>query len=700
MVTFLQAGWLRVALGVVALLTALSAVPAQAQTRSLKLYFLHTGEKATITYKRNGKFIDSGLKEINQFLRDWRRNEPTKMDPNLLDLIWEVYKESGSRDYIHVISAYRSPSTNSMLRKRGRGVASKSQHVLGKALDFYLPDVKLSKLRKIGLRKQLGGVGYYPKSGSPFVHMDTGRVRHWPRMNRRQLVAVFPNGKTLHVPSDGKPLPGFKQAQANYANKIKNRKNIQIVKAEQPKKPGLLQRILGGDEEEDQIANQTPAPRPVRTVTQPSEETQVAAAPLLSIPIPIQAPRTLDSGSGIQIVSAEDAEPEPIEESPEDLPTEEVAFAVPVPSRRPEGTPVEDTLVVAKNDSETANGTQSAGEGEPDTATQLAELTTAPETEPEAAASEPSGQIAETPEETSELALAQSEPVTVGEPAAEGTPVPVRGPTVRVASLSASEIQDLRQQIYAQLEETGAQGDETVTEASEPIEPGTRATDEISVPTPKPADAEIEEVQVASLDPIEPGTSSTGDIALPSVNPERETEVEAPLVTASLQPIEPGAASTGETAIPAPNPGTRLTAETQESEAPITVASIPVPQPNPISIQLASLAKPEAPATARSSTSGSASGQVELAARTISLEEFSMPDLNTNTIGKWALAADTSIERIADIRLPAYGRNAIRQLPSSVPTNGFATSRGDRPSGEFVKTETRIPTFIRFGPKT
>ena len=123
---------------------------------------MHTREKAEIVFKRNGRYDPAGLRKLNQFLRDWRRNEPTKMDPRLFDLIWEAYKQSGARDYIHVVCGYRSPQTNSMLRSRSKGVAKKSQHMLGKAMDFYIPGVKLKKLREIGLKMQGGGVGYYP----------------------------------------------------------------------------------------------------------------------------------------------------------------------------------------------------------------------------------------------------------------------------------------------------------------------------------------------------------------------------------------------------------------------------------------------------------------------------------------------------------------------------------------------------------
>ena len=90
-------------------------------------------------FKRNGRYDRAGLEKINKFLRDWRRNEPTRMDPQLIDLIWAIYQQAGSRDYIHVVSAYRSLATNNMLRSRSRGVAKKSQHTAGKAMDFYHP---------------------------------------------------------------------------------------------------------------------------------------------------------------------------------------------------------------------------------------------------------------------------------------------------------------------------------------------------------------------------------------------------------------------------------------------------------------------------------------------------------------------------------------------------------------------------------
>jgi uncharacterized protein YcbK (DUF882 family) len=212
-----------VSLAVPALAVAVGLLTTSAeagQIRALKIYHLHTHEKAIIVFKRNGRYDPAGLKKLNYILRDWRRDEPTRMDPRLFDLIWEVYQKSGSHEYINVVCGYRAPETNAMLRSRTRGVAEKSQHMLGKAMDFYLPDVKLSRLREIGMKFQVGGVGFYPTSGSPFVHMDVGNVRAWPRMPRRELARLFPDGKTLHKPLEGGVMPGYAAALADYHRRV------------------------------------------------------------------------------------------------------------------------------------------------------------------------------------------------------------------------------------------------------------------------------------------------------------------------------------------------------------------------------------------------------------------------------------------------------------------------------------------------
>ena len=228
---------------------------AAAETRTLNLYYTHTGKREKITFKKNGRYLKSGLKKANKFLADWRTKEQVKIDPRLLDIVWEVYERSGSRKPVHVISSYRSPKTNAMLRRTRGGQAKKSQHMVGRALDFYLPDVSVKKLRDLGLLAQAGGVGYYPKSGSPFVHLDTGRVRHWPRMSRRELVKVFPKGKTLHVPTDGKPLPGYKTAQANYSKRMKGGGSVVDDGIGRRRGGGLLTALFGGGRDDEPAAS-------------------------------------------------------------------------------------------------------------------------------------------------------------------------------------------------------------------------------------------------------------------------------------------------------------------------------------------------------------------------------------------------------------------------------------------------------------
>jgi uncharacterized protein YcbK (DUF882 family) len=180
---------------------ALQTATAEGDTRTISFHHLHTDENITITYKRNGRYDDDALKKLDWFMRDWRREESTQMDPHLFDLLWETNREVGGTEPIQVVCGFRSPETNAMLRARSTGVAQFSQHTQGHAMDFYIPDVPLEKIRVVGLRLQRGGVGFYPTSGSPFVHLDTGSVRHWPRMTHEELAKVFPDGRTVHIPS-------------------------------------------------------------------------------------------------------------------------------------------------------------------------------------------------------------------------------------------------------------------------------------------------------------------------------------------------------------------------------------------------------------------------------------------------------------------------------------------------------------------
>lgn len=249
------------ALFVCAVSENLQSVVANGDTRTLSFHHIHTDERVTVTFKKNGKYDEGALKQLNQFLRDWRNDDATNMDPHLFDLLWEIHREARAKGPITIISAYRSPQTNAMLRARGRGVARFSQHMSGKAIDFFIPDVDLAVLREMGMRLQRGGVGYYPTSGSPFIHVDTGGVRHWPRVSPDHLARIFPDGKTVHIASDGKQMRGFMLAKAE-------------IEA-QGSRPGTvaLASLGGNDEEED---SPRVASRP-RMASSPVATTPVAA---------------------------------------------------------------------------------------------------------------------------------------------------------------------------------------------------------------------------------------------------------------------------------------------------------------------------------------------------------------------------------------------------------------------------------------
>ena len=198
------------------LLSARIANPAVAggETRTINFYNPHTQESGAFTYMVNGSYDGEVLDKLNWFLRDWHINETIKMDPKLFDIVWQTYQESGSQLPIEVLSAYRSPQTNAMLRMRSRQVAEHSQHMEGKAIDAHFQDVSVAKARDIAMHMQAGGVGFYPVGGTPWVHIDSGSIRYWPRMSRDALSRIFPDGKTVFIPADGQPMPGFEAARA------------------------------------------------------------------------------------------------------------------------------------------------------------------------------------------------------------------------------------------------------------------------------------------------------------------------------------------------------------------------------------------------------------------------------------------------------------------------------------------------------
>jgi uncharacterized protein YcbK (DUF882 family) len=270
---------------------------AEGDTRTLSFHHLHTNEDITITFKRNGRYDDAALQKLDWFMRDWRREQSTKMDPHLFDLLWEAYREVGASEAIQVVCGFRSPATNAMLRARSTGVAQFSQHTQGQAMDFYIPGVPLEKIRIVGLRLQRGGVGFYPTSGSPFVHLDTGTIRHWPRMTHDQLAAVFPNGRTVHVPSDGHPLPGYALALAEVerngavpsATSLEAAREAGVVTASNRPARGLLERIFGGRKDADE-RNEEPSEAQAQAEPQAPVRARTALA-MASAPKPVSTER-------------------------------------------------------------------------------------------------------------------------------------------------------------------------------------------------------------------------------------------------------------------------------------------------------------------------------------------------------------------------------------------------------------------------
>tara|TARA_R110000787_G_scaffold134595_2_gene246979 strand:+ start:198 stop:779 length:582 start_codon:yes stop_codon:yes gene_type:complete len=159
---------------------AMAPAIAQVQPRGervLTFENLHTGEKLKTTYWANGTYIKDNLADINHILRDFRTNDVMPIDPKLLNLLYALKLKVNSNKPFGIISGYRSPATNTMLNANSSGVASRSLHLEGKAIDIRVPGQNLAGLHQAALALRGGGVGYYPGSG--FIHMDTGRVRFW-----------------------------------------------------------------------------------------------------------------------------------------------------------------------------------------------------------------------------------------------------------------------------------------------------------------------------------------------------------------------------------------------------------------------------------------------------------------------------------------------------------------------------------------
>ncbi|MGI9405942.1 MAG: DUF882 domain-containing protein [Hyphomicrobiaceae bacterium] len=310
----------------------LATVPGQLEAnsdreRTIAIYNIHKKETVKVVYKRDGKYIPSAMKKLNWVMRDWRRNEAQTMDPKLIDIIWEIHTELGSKRPVHLISGFRSRKTNNKLRKKRGGQARNSRHILGKAADIHFPDVPVRKLRYSALVRERGGVGYYPTSALPFIHVDTGRVRHWPRMGRTEL-ALLTKGRSRHVPKGGRPV-----TRADYQNA--KRKNAALAKRIAAfhagrGKPAATTAIASLDTSSPKNWI-IPQPKLATRPAKPKPETQVAA--LTPVPAPSVAQRPAASPRKPKLAT-KPAKPEP---------ETQVAALTPVPvpsvAQRPAASP-------------------------------------------------------------------------------------------------------------------------------------------------------------------------------------------------------------------------------------------------------------------------------------------------------------------------------------------------------------------------
>jgi len=284
---------------------------ANGDTRTIYLLHSHTKESIAATYRVNGQYDSAALEKLNWFLRDWRTDEPTKMDPRLFDVVWETYRNAGGNtpdDPVVIVSAYRSPKTNAALRRRSRAVAEHSQHMLGKAMDTTMPNMSMEKVREIGMKLQRGGVGYY--GASNFVHLDVGSVRAWPRMSYDQLARLFPDGKTVHLAADGRTLARYDEARAEI-------EATGGIAQEAPRSgKGLFAFLFGGgrDEEDD---SGTEAPRRGWA----GSRTQVGATPSRGgAATQVASADAEDGGRNLFVAQAYRGEPRPIQDAERDLP--------------------------------------------------------------------------------------------------------------------------------------------------------------------------------------------------------------------------------------------------------------------------------------------------------------------------------------------------------------------------------------------
>ncbi|WP_246088594.1 DUF882 domain-containing protein [Phreatobacter stygius] len=304
-------------------------VVANGDTRTLSLVHRHTGEEILVTFKRDGRYDQEALNKLNWFLRDWRNDQPTRMDPGLFDVLWEVYRGVGGQAPINVLSAFRSEGTNAMLRRRSRAVAQHSQHIQGRAMDFFIPGVSMTRVREVGLQLQRGGVGFYPGSANHFIHLDTGSVRHWPKVSRDYLARLFPDGRTVHIPADGRPMAGFEtalamvQARGGTASRFYDSRSDEAGFADEGDRGGVLRQrgggmgffaaLFGGNQQQAQ----QPAPARQTFAQRGSGRVSATLRPAEAAPgIPARTEPVAPAAAQTQIAQAQPAQAQPAQAQP------------------------------------------------------------------------------------------------------------------------------------------------------------------------------------------------------------------------------------------------------------------------------------------------------------------------------------------------------------------------------------------------
>jgi uncharacterized protein YcbK (DUF882 family) len=154
----------------------LAPPPDDGSSRTLSFFNMNTRETITSTYRRGGQYVPAELQRLSTFLVDHKSGDVIAMDPELFDILWHLQRSLGASSF-EVLSAYRSPRTNAVMARMSRGVARNSLHTQGQAIDIKVPGFSPYQVRQAARALQLGGVGYYPRTG--FVHVDTGPVRYW-----------------------------------------------------------------------------------------------------------------------------------------------------------------------------------------------------------------------------------------------------------------------------------------------------------------------------------------------------------------------------------------------------------------------------------------------------------------------------------------------------------------------------------------